>query len=251
MTSRTPDSRARTHLMLMLVLTFSTGVVDAVGYLGLDRVFVGNMTGNVVLLGMGVVDGVAGEGGVTVGGEPLPVLRPALALVGYLVGAVIAGRVLRRAAPGWTTHTTALLGVVAGVLLVLSGALLFTGAHPADPLGAVITTGTAVVMGIQAAAARRLAVKDVTTVVVTSTLTGLAADSRLAGGDGRLWARRVGAVGLILLGALVGAALLLWHIAAALLLSVVATVVVAVIGHRTREVVAEREPVVRTEASLG
>ncbi|ASO21232.1 uncharacterized membrane protein YoaK (UPF0700 family) [Actinoalloteichus hoggarensis] len=250
MTSRTPDDRARTHLMLMLALTFSTGVIDAVGYLGLDRVFTGNMTGNVVLLGMGVVDGVAGDGGVA-GGAPLPVLRPALALIGYLVGAVIAGRVLRRAAPGWTTHTTALLGVVAGVLLLLGGALLLTGDHPADPLGAVITTGTAVVMGMQAAAARRLAVKDVTTVVVTSTLTGLAADSRLAGGDGRLWARRIGAVSLILLGALVGAALLLWHIAAALLLSVLITAVVAVVGHRTREVAAAPRSPVLSEAPLG
>ena len=39
---------ANTHLGLMLALTFTTGIVDAVGYLGLDRVFTGNMTGNVV-----------------------------------------------------------------------------------------------------------------------------------------------------------------------------------------------------------
>ena len=42
----------RLHLVLMLVLTFTTGIVDAVGFLGLDRVFTGNMTGNVVILGM-------------------------------------------------------------------------------------------------------------------------------------------------------------------------------------------------------
>ncbi|AOS64206.1 YoaK family protein [Actinoalloteichus hymeniacidonis] len=241
MTSSSEDTRARTHLFLMLALTFSTGVIDAVGYLGLDRVFTGNMTGNVVLLGMGVVDGGAGEDG-----AGLPVLRPALALFGYLVGAAIAGRALRKAGPGWTTHTTVLLGIVAGALLALSGVLLVTGSEPRDPVGALITTGMAVVMGIQAAAARRLAVKDVTTVVVTSTLTGLAADSRLAGGDGRFWARRVSAVVLILLGALVGAALLLWHIAAALLVSVLITAVVAVLGHRTRNPIAE--PVARSAA---
>lgn len=38
------------HLALMLALTFATGIIDAVGYLGLDRVFTGNMTGNVVVL---------------------------------------------------------------------------------------------------------------------------------------------------------------------------------------------------------
>ena len=74
---------------------------------------------------------------------------------------------------------------------------------------ALVVTGLlAVAMGLQAAAARRLAVKDVTTVVVTSTLTGLAADSRLAGGTGDGWARRSLAVGLILVGAAVGALLL-------------------------------------------
>ena len=48
------------HLVLMLALTFATGIIDAVGYLGLDRVFTGNMTGNVVILGMALLgaDGV-------------------------------------------------------------------------------------------------------------------------------------------------------------------------------------------------
>jgi uncharacterized membrane protein YoaK (UPF0700 family) len=32
------------------VLTFNTGLIDAVSYIGLGRVFVTNMTGNVVLL---------------------------------------------------------------------------------------------------------------------------------------------------------------------------------------------------------
>ena len=68
----------RMHLVLMLVLTFTTGVVDAVGYLGLDRVFTGNMTGNVVILGMAVV-----------GAEDLPVLGPVLALVGVMAGAAL------------------------------------------------------------------------------------------------------------------------------------------------------------------
>ena len=38
----------------LLVLTFSTGLVDAVSYLGLGRVFTANMTGNIVLLGFGI-----------------------------------------------------------------------------------------------------------------------------------------------------------------------------------------------------
>jgi Protein of unknown function (DUF1275) len=55
---------------------------------------------------------------------------------------------------------------------------------------------------------RRLAVADVTTTVLTLTLTGLAADSWLAGGHSPRAGRRVAAVGLMAAGALVGALLL-------------------------------------------
>ena len=71
-------SQARIHLGLMLALTFSTGVIDAVGYLGLDKVFTGNMTGNVVILGMALT-----------GAEGLPVAGPAVALVSFMAGAAV------------------------------------------------------------------------------------------------------------------------------------------------------------------
>src|SRR6058998_485970 len=64
----------------LLALTFTTGLVDAVSYLGLGRVFTANMTGNIVLLGFGIV----GAGG-------LPVVAPVVSLVSFLVGAVAAG----------------------------------------------------------------------------------------------------------------------------------------------------------------
>ena len=224
-TGTTP--RAGWHLALMLVLTFSTGIVDAVGYLGLDRVFTANMTGNVVILGMALT-----------GSQDLPILGPVLALVGFLAGAAVVGRVLRRAATGWTTASTVVfavvgvgLGVLAAVTSALAGVPVEAGTTP--PGGALaVTTALGVVMGGQAAAARRLAVKDVTTVVGTSTLTGLAADSRLAGGDGEGWRRRLGAVVLILAGAAVGAALLRWHVGAGLGLAGLITLVAALLGHR-------------------
>jgi hypothetical protein len=55
---------------------------------------------------------------------------------------------------------------------------------------------------------RKLAVPDMTTTVLTMTLTGLAGDSRLAGGDGSGTVRRTAAVLAMLIGALVGALLL-------------------------------------------
>jgi hypothetical protein len=109
--------------------------------------------------------------------------------------------------------------------------LLLLRVHPADPVGSIITSILAVAMGGQAATARFIAVKDVTTVVVTSTLTALAADS-WPGGAAALWRRRAAAVGLMLLGAAAGTGLLRWNITPALLLSSVVTAGVAVAGHR-------------------
>jgi uncharacterized membrane protein YoaK (UPF0700 family) len=63
-------------------------------------------------------------------------------------------------------------------------------------------------LGLQNATVRRLAVPDVTTTVLTLTLTGLAADSWLAGGRSPRAGRRVAAVGLMAAGALAGALLL-------------------------------------------
>ena len=60
----------------------------------------------------------------------------------------------------------------------------------------------AVALGLQNATVRRLAVADVTTTVLTLTLTGLAADSWLAGGRSPRVGRRVAAVGLMAAGAL-------------------------------------------------
>jgi uncharacterized membrane protein YoaK (UPF0700 family) len=73
----------------MLTLTFSTGIIDAVGYLGLDRVFTGNMTGNVVILGMGLVPGTG-----------LPIVGPTIALAGFMIGAALSGRVLKPVTAG-------------------------------------------------------------------------------------------------------------------------------------------------------
>lgn len=208
------------HLALMLVLTFSTGVIDAVGYLGLDRVFTGNMTGNVVILGMAIV-----------GAEDLPVLGPLLALVGFMAGAALGGRVLKSAGPGWTQRTTILLSLVTLVILAVAVVLFAVEDDFSRAVGVAITTVLGAAMGIQAATARYIAVKDVTTVVVTSTITGLASDSVLGSGTGKGHSlRRASAVVLILAGAAAGAALLNWHLGAGLVLSGVLSLAVTVLG---------------------
>lgn len=216
---RTAGLRQHADVIALLMLTFSTGVVDAVGFLGLDRVFTGNMTGNVVIMGMAMT-----------GSTGLPVLGPTVALAGFMVGAVVGGRVLRTTASAWTRRTVVVLLTVAMVLAACAlGALVVEDLTA--PGQVTVAALLASAMGAQAAAARHVGVKDVTTVVVTSTITGLAADSRLGGNTrGGLTGRRSAAVVLIILGAATGAALLQVDLAAGLAVAVAVTAVATTTG---------------------
>lgn len=215
-----PD-RNRLGLLTTLALTFVTGIVDAVGYLGLDRVFTGNMTGNIVILGMGVA-----------GADDLPVLGPAIALAGFTAGALAAGlTVRRRSAPGWDSRITLLLTIGAAVLLALTVAVAHSGDNPGATGQVVIATAIATVMGVQAMVARALAVKDMTTVVVTSTLTSLAGETWTSGGRAAVFNRRIAAIVVIFLGAVAGAVLLRLHMAVPLALATALTVAVVIAGH--------------------
>ena len=128
-----------THVPMMLALTFSTGIVDAVGYLGLDRVFTGNMTGNVVILGMALV-----------GGDDLPIVGPLIALGGFMAGAAIAGRALHDHAAGWATRTTVLFGLVAGLM----AAIALTFVVDPEPAHALALTVTGFLGGAMGSAGR-------------------------------------------------------------------------------------------------
>src|ERR1700760_2718515 len=70
---------------LMLVLTVLTGVVDAVSILSLGRVFVANMTGNVVFVGFALA-----------GARGFSLSASVSALVGFLVGAALGGAAVDR-----------------------------------------------------------------------------------------------------------------------------------------------------------
>ena len=88
-------------------------------------------------------------------------------------------------------------------------------------------------MGIQNATARKLAVPDLTTTVLTLTITGVVADSAIAGGTGSAAGRRLVAVASMLVGALVGAALALHvHIVAPLVIALIVTAGVALVSWR-------------------
>ena len=181
---------------LLVVLTAVTGVVDAVSYVALGHVFVANMTGNVVFLGFAI----AGAGG-------LSVPASLVALAAFLVGAGAGGRIGRRFRDRRGLHLRAATAVSAA--LVLAGVVVAAvGGQPVPGWERyTLVAALALAMGVQNATARTLAVPDLTTTVLTLTLTGIAADSRAAGGTGGRPARRVIAVVAMLVGALVGASL--------------------------------------------
>ncbi len=181
----------------LIALTFSTGTVDAVSYLGLGHVFTANMTGNVVLLAFGL----AGAG-------HLPVLAPIVSMLAFAVGAGAGGVLGRRLGAHHPADFTVALMIEAIMLAAAAILVSIASIHPGSAAADVTIALMAAGMGIRNATVRRLAVPDLTTTVLTMTLTGLAADSRLAGGNGKGTTRRTVAILAMLAGALCGALML-------------------------------------------
>jgi len=181
---------------MLVVLTVVSGLIDAVTFVGLNQVFVANMTGNVALLGFAMAGTPSLSGGATLA-----------SLLAFLGGALLGGRihgVLGQRRRSWLATALGLQSVLVTAATVLS--VLVRPHHHQDYSLVVLL---ALAMGLQGATARQLAVPDLTTTVVTQTLTGLAADLAPAGGDAGRWRRRVLAVTALLTGALVGALLVL------------------------------------------
>jgi len=211
------DARHGPLPLLLIVLTVVTGLVDALGH-----VFVANMTGNVVFLGFA-----AG------GASDFSVAISLVAIGSFLAGALAGGRVgsntgehrgrfLARA-------TYAQLGLV-GAALIVSLASIDVGSGIATYALVVLL---ALAMGLQNATARRLGVPDLTTTVLTLTVTGLAADSHFAGGTNPNTGRRLLATGAMFVGAALGA-VLIFHIgvSAALATAFALLLLNAIVGYR-------------------
>ncbi|MEU2618157.1 YoaK family protein [Streptomyces sp. NPDC007157] len=196
--SSAPGAPGRREPLLPALMTVTTvsGLIDAISYLGLGHVFTANMTGNVVIIGFAAV-GVPG----------FSVLGSLVSLAAFLAGAVVAGRletVLRRRGPSsWLRRIL----VLETVLLAVATLVAFAATHAVPALIALI----ALAMGLRNGTVRKLAVPDVTTTVLTLTLTGLASDSTLAGGTNPRAGRRLASVLAMLAGAL-GGALLVRHV---------------------------------------
>lgn len=181
---------------LLLALTVVTGLVDSVSILSLGRVFVANMTGNVVFVGFAL----AGAPGFSLGAS-------LSALGGFLVGAAIGGRL----SPIMRSNRARLLLAGSAVEFVcVAAGLVIVATSPTHLSSGVqdVTAGiVAVALGAQNAVVRALAVPDLTTTVLTMTITGLVADARRGLNPTSL--RRLLAVITMLVGAIAGALLVL------------------------------------------
>lgn len=198
--SEVPDPEARGLRLpfVLIALTVVSGVIDAVSYLGLGHVFTANMTGNVVVLGFAAA-----------GSTQFSATHALLSLGTFLVGSSVGGRVGHWFAER-SRRTWVRVMVGAETLLLAVGAVI--AAATAESSGTAVyalIAVTAVAMGLRNSTVRRLGVPDLTTTVLTMTLTGIASDSPLA--DGGRTVRRVASVLSLLGGALFGGWLVLRH----------------------------------------
>jgi uncharacterized membrane protein YoaK (UPF0700 family) len=215
---------------LLLVLTITTGLVDAASILGLGRVFVANMTGNVVFIGFALANA-----------PGFSLEASAVALVGFLAGAALGGQLAQRRMGRRADLLRDAAVAEAALLTVATVIVAADGGAPSRAVRDVAVVLAAVALGGRNAAVRELGVPDMTTTVLTMTLTGIAADFRLGRVD--VVVRRVLAV-VAMLGGAVAGALLVLHVdlAAALGLAAGLAAVVAAVAAVSRRAVPRIAP---------
>ncbi|MEZ0113418.1 uncharacterized membrane protein YoaK (UPF0700 family) [Catenulispora sp. EB89] len=218
LSDRLYDGGAAKHGVLpgpLIVATLVTGVVDAVSYLALNHIFVANMTGNVVFLGFALA-----------GAKGLTVWAPCLAIACFAAGAWTETRLARRT-PGDDEHHRLANAVAAHAAFVAVALLIAALEDDAKTSTHVqLTAILAFGFGVQNAVVRKLAVPDLTTTVLTMTVTGIAADP-----FGKPTMRRLLSLCCIFAGALCGGLLVLHQsISAALGLALALLVVTAVLA---------------------
>ncbi|MFJ6566703.1 YoaK family protein [Streptomyces sp. NPDC091292] len=194
-----PELRGLRLPLVLGALTVVSGLIDAVSYLGLGHVFTANMTGNVVVLGFAAA-----------GAPGFSATHSLVSLGAFLIGSVVGGRGVLRFSEGSRRTWVRVALWCEAVLVALAAAVAFAAPDARGTVFALIAL-TALAMGLRNATVRKLGVTDMTTTVLTMALTGLAADSRLGGGDSTHALRRAGSALALLAGALLGAYLVLNH----------------------------------------
>lgn len=185
----------RLTIAALLLLTFATGLVDAISVLILGHIFVANMTGNVIFLGFWFVK------------SNIDLTAGIVAFPGFLAGAVIGGRLLRTLGHRprrWITTVLTIEVTNLAVLSILAGTGIL---HYYDNTKLFLLGGLALTFGMQNASAREFGIQELSTTVLTSTIVAIGADSRLAGGSGKREGLRYSVIASMCSGAVLGATL--------------------------------------------
>lgn len=159
-----PERRPRTLSAVTVILTAAAGAIDVVTYFAFNQVFASTMTGNLVLLGLGL-----GEGDVT------QILDNVCAILGYcgglVAGTVFCGLAMRRWP--WRNAVGATLTFELALLLLL-GAFWY-GVDEDSPIVewkvVVLVVGAGLAMGVQAAALRYVGPAGTPTSFLSGTVT--------------------------------------------------------------------------------
>jgi uncharacterized membrane protein YoaK (UPF0700 family) len=170
--------RTRARDGLVVVLTVTTGAVDAASFMHLGHVFSSVVTGTMVLLGVS-----AGTR------DPALAAHCAVALASYILGVLagaplaarrrgrwLEGRLARLGRDGagaeiWPSWLTVALALEFGVLVVFCVGWELAGGHPAGLAQYLLLITVGIAMGIQGATIRQLG--EISTTYLTGTLTGV------------------------------------------------------------------------------
>ncbi len=184
---------------MLVTMTLVTGLVDSFSYLVLGHVFVANMTGNIVFIAFALA-----------GAKSFSIPSSLIALGSFIAGTLGAGRIVNRL----NLNRGRLLSSIAGIqaIFLAAGFILSlisrSSVSSYYEYGLIIALGVS--MGMQNSVARKLAVPDLTTTVLTLTITGVGEDARFIGGSGSRAGRRLTAVFAMFFGALLGTLLILY-----------------------------------------
>ena len=184
----------RLTVIALLLLTFATGLADAISILVLGHVFVANMTGNVIFLGFWLAPR-----------TNIDLTAVAVALPTFVCTTIVSGRLFRHFGERTRRWITTVLATEI-VLLVALSILAGTGVLRYHDNTKLIMIGLlAVTFGLQHSSARQFGIPELSTTVLTSTIVSLGLDSRLAGGTGARQKLRFSVVFTMCVGAFLGA----------------------------------------------
>jgi uncharacterized membrane protein YoaK (UPF0700 family) len=177
----------------VVLLTVTSGAVNAVSFLALGKVFSSVITGNLVLLGVAATSH-----------SPSEALHAGVATAGYAAGILIGAPLAARHSQQVGTWPASVTATLAAELVVLAGFCVgweLSHGSPRDGGQLTLLIVLAAAMGIQSSAVRRLG--QMSSTYLTSTLLGVLA-GLVTGSRPEGLGRSIGVLAAVVVGALAG-----------------------------------------------